>query len=306
MFGSEGFAGRGRPPLARPPPAPSNSSANSVASAASSSSSGATAGTGSSSSFNRMNASTPNASSTSLNSSRHAPFEPNPDIQTPLRDSQRMSEKGQSSHLQWQQSNNFGSQASSRRPSESSMDSDLHPHNLDSQPYEYMHSTNNRQQSEPSARYGPPPQPSMATTSGQRRSVYDDISMPTVESILASQYRTTPTGAHSQYQGGNNPNGGLSSHLFANTQPMPTNQTTRNSFQPSFADYNHHQIAHASAFGAGSSGSILNSVAASPSLVSALHALQKRCRQLEEDNQVLRENVAKESRAHADSRGTCQ
>ena len=50
----------------------------------------------------------------------------------------------------------------------------------------------------------------------------------------------------------------------------------------------------------------MNSVAASPALVSALHALQKRCRQLEEDNQVLRENVAKESRAHADSRGTYQ
>ena len=251
-----------------------------------------------------MMASTPNASSTSLNSSRQAPFEPHPDIQTPLRESQRVPDNGQSSHLQWQQSN-FGSQASSRRPSESSMDSELHPHNLDSQPHEYMRHGMNRQQPEPSARYGPPPQPTMAT-SGQPRSVFDEISMPTVESILASQYRTTPTGANSQYQG-DNAGSRLSSYSFVNAQPMTTNQTTRNSFQPSFADYNHghQQITNAGSFGVGSGGSILNSVAASPSLVSALHALQKRCRQLEEDNQVLRENLAKESRAHADSRGTC-
>lgn len=91
--------------------------------------------------------------------------------------------------------------------------------------------------------------------------------------------------------------------------------TIRNTALPSFADFNATHQRHTILNNAMSNNQLIsskksphsmsigtaNSIITSPSLVSALHALQKRCRQLEDQNCQLRDNLAHETRHATES-----
>jgi hypothetical protein len=336
---ADGFA-RGRPPLA---PGGAVSSASSVSDIG-------LRGDG-----RRFRESTAGAGagSTALNASHGAPYEPNPEINTPLQQQTSSSSRNlQQQHSrqqvtqQWQP--DFNSVGSLRRPSESSDDSDLHSHTLAGGAQQYHHqsqrSHHDFQQAgdigggggglHGSFGGGGLKHASSAAPAFHGNAVLDDIALPTVDSILSN---TTHLGAGHDGSSANFATNWLPHEYGGHLQPLAQpSTTTRSSYQPTFADYNISQqqsinmgraaaaaaAAHSNngaLFPAGTSDGrgealgtvaglpvgILNSIAASPSLVSALHALQKRCRRLEEENFALREHVHKEATAHAGFRGAC-
>ena len=162
-----------------------------------------------------------------------------------------------------------------------------------------------------------------------QRSVFNDISLPTVDSILSNVQNVDQLNPSSRAYIG--PASGDRSRIFRQQQPhqsfphsadmqQPGTDgrgsrvpipSARNSFMPSFADFNvGHQrnvqnmnsIASTSMGGGWYNptdiGGPANSIATSPSLVSALHAMQKRCRRLEDENNVLRDRLGKEAQDH--------
>ena len=168
-------------------------------------------------------------------------------------------------------------------------------------------------------------------------SIYRDISLPTVETLLENtNLNSIQSNAHgptstlhsrsnsrdsSSSRSSNNSGvfreSGHSSYgqiplreeqerSLGSNVPVLNRYTTRSSVMPSMANYNenwqrtsfNNTVPHELV------PSVVNSVATSPSLVSALHALQQRCRRLEDENRSLHENLAKETRAHAESAGT--
>ena len=269
--------------------------------------------------------------STSLNPPRQASYEPHPEIATPQPNQALREDPMARSYARQRAPWQFDD--AGRRPSESSEDSELHPRNLSttSQPGRHFTGPNpNDHLSYPHQRqrYGAAFNSAATAYDASRsaapprlnhpvfdnRAVFDDIALPTVDSILANapSFGRHPGGDGS---GGGGVGSGGPAYLINSSEGLQARhqqQTTRSSYQPSFADFNLAQqqqqsvrraYAAAASAASGIPPSVLNSVAASPSLVSALHALQKRCRRLEEENQVLHESVVKETNGHVDSRG---